>query len=77
MTNNKEEIIKAGVEAKLPEGQEASKVNPVIEKVAKAIQVLLEENGVALQPYLATGPFGIIPQVQLVVVPVETVKEDE
>lgn len=61
-----------------PKGDETQKeptVNPAIKEVADKIQELLEDEGLALQPFLMTSPHGIIPQVQLVEVPKDETEE--
>jgi len=68
-----EEIVK-------PEGELTAeapqKVDEGVKEVSEKIDALLKEEGLALQPYLNSSQFGIVPQVALVRVPENTeVKE--
>lgn len=41
------------------------------ERVAKAIEVILNKDDLALQPFIMTSEYGIVPRVRLVPVPKE------
>lgn len=47
-----------------------------MEKVSKDIQVVLESNKFALQPFLQYTEYGIVPRVKLIKVPVEADKSN-
>lgn len=74
MTKKEKEIKKTPAQIKAE--KEHGELQKLTEKVAKEIEVILNKNDMALQPFLSSSEFGIVPRVRLAPVPKET-KDDK
>lgn len=73
MTKNETEIKKTPQQIKFEKEQE--ELQKKTEVTAKEIEVILTKSEMALQPFLASSEYGIIPRVRLVPVPKEEKKD--
>ena len=70
MSKKEKEVVKTPEQTKFE--KEQKELQEKTEKVAKEVEVILTKNDMALQPFLMSSEYGIVPRVRLAPVPKET-----